>query len=131
MASAVPPDVPPISTDPPGPGLTIRRTAPDELLRHDISDEELDMLCDSRRDNLSEGMWACIGGALGGVPSAIPALVHYWNSTTPMPLSDLLQIIVFAVAGAIGFVLWHICSSRSGRATSLQAEIRNRARRQT
>jgi hypothetical protein len=128
MASA-PQDAPPISTDPPGPGLTIRTTAPDELLRHDISDEELDMLCEARKDNLTEGLWAAIGACLGGLPSAIPALVNYRTATQPMSLADLLQIVIFCIAGALAFVLWRICRARGKRATALQTDIRNRTKR--
>lgn len=42
---------PVISTDSPT-GFTIMETRPDKLLRHSISDEELTMLEDTRRDYL-------------------------------------------------------------------------------
>lgn len=76
-ASAEPGTEEPISTAPIGTGFTISTTVPDELLRHDISDEELDLLCETRRDNIWEGLWIATGLALGGVPSTIPAVLTY------------------------------------------------------
>lgn len=60
------------------PEYNIARTLPDELLRHDISDEELDMLCGSRTGGIREGMWAAIGTTAGAIPTGLSALVNYF-----------------------------------------------------
>ena len=124
-------ELPPISTAPVGDGFAIATTAPDELLRHNISDEELEMLCESRSDGATEGYWVAMGAMAASAPAAIPAMIHYPASAIPMSLTDLVQIVVFWVAACLLIVLHLIRSGRGNSGSNLRTQIRNRSRRRT
>lgn len=49
---------------------------PEEIVRHDISDEELTALSDVRGDYLWDGKWVAVGVCIGAAPRAIQAFVH-------------------------------------------------------
>ena len=53
----------------PAAAYKIERTSPDVLLRHDISDEELEKLADTKRDYLWEGKRVALGVFLGVAPA--------------------------------------------------------------
>ena len=131
MASGAPlagGELPPISTAPVAEGFAIATTAPDELLRHNISDEELDMLCESRSDGATEGCWVALGALAASAPAALPAMLNYHTSQSPMGLADFLQIIIFWIALVVLAVLFFLGRSRGKSAKTLKAEIRNRRR---
>lgn len=108
--------------------LNIRTTMPDELLRHNISDEELTDLADTRRDSLWEGMWVALGSAIGFLPTTIMAFYQAYFKDVPIPISfiDLFQVILFFVSAAIFIVLCIVLRSKSQTATNLVTAIRNR-----
>ena len=70
--------------------LRIRTTMPDELLRHDISDEELEALAETRRDHLWEGMWVSLGSAIGFLPTTIISIYSAYvaDEKTPIALTS-------------------------------------------
>jgi hypothetical protein len=111
--------------------IPIRTTLPDELLRHNISDEELDMLGETKRSFFHEFMWATITGALGAAPAAIHDLGEAYVSTPAKPLSgfELFEVIVF-----FGFAILAIFSGIMVRQetikdpSSLKEKIRARTR---
>ena len=107
----------------------IRTTAPAALVRHNISDEELDALASSKREGLSEVMWSMVALATGAAPSASEALWKSYITNPAVPLSalSLLQIVLF-VAGAVLAVGSLALVMRRGRAAKdLVVEIRTRA----
>ena len=109
----------------------VERTAPERLLRHDISDEELGSLGDMRRDYLWEGKWVALGLAMGAAPNAIAAL-HRSYATEPavaMGIVDLVQIILMFVGFAIWAVLFFVVRNKTREASSLVTEIRERTAR--
>ena len=57
---------------------TIVRSQPDEIIRHDISDEELTTLSDHNVGFLSQGLWVAIGVFIGALPKA--ATAFYQNN---------------------------------------------------
>ena len=57
-----------------GNGFVVATTKPDRLLRHDISDEELEVLCEMSSSHLIEAMWAALGAFIGFSPSSIQAI---------------------------------------------------------
>ena len=65
----------------------IERTSPDVLLRHDISDEELDKLADTRRDYLWEGKWVALGVCVGVGPACFDELRDAYFIEPGDPLS--------------------------------------------
>jgi hypothetical protein len=116
---------------PPGPenDYTIACTMPDQLLRHNISDEELDMLCEGRRDNVWEGMWVAIGLLVGSLPSAANALWKYDPKSPTLALVDLIQIVIFFISLVMAGVLCSIVVRRGRAVTKKEAEIRARTQR--
>lgn len=113
----------------PASGYTVSRTSPDELLRHDISDEELGALGDMRRDYIWEGKWVAMGVALGAGPNCISALRDaYGTDPKPMPFGDLWYIVIFSVAFVAFGILWWTMRSKSKGAKDLVEEIRARTK---
>jgi hypothetical protein len=111
----------------------ITRTMPDELLRHDISDEELEMLKNSRHDQLRAFAWAMIALAAGAAPAALNALFASYapDATRTMSLLDQVQVTLMAVGSALGAGAHLLCNTRSKDAEDLAEKIRKRTRRLT
>ena len=82
----------------------IERTGPDVLRRHDISDEELTMLAETKRDYLWEGKWVALGVFLGVAPACLDELwsAYVANPSDPLTVSDLFQVVVF-FSSAVAF----------------------------
>jgi hypothetical protein len=117
------------STTPP-----VVTTQPDEILRHSISDEELDMLCDSRSDLVLEILLVAVGAVLGTAAAALPAMLFYFTATPENPyepeLSDFIQILIFWAGLALVLAVKAIYKRRSTKSVSLRDQIRNRTIRQ-
>ncbi len=104
-------------------------TQPDRILRHSISDEELDMLCEARSDLVLEILLIAIGAAIGALPQAISAMYRYAKpaeSATALTFVDFVSVLVFwaciAVAVGVGIVFYR----RTNHAESLRNKIRER-----
>lgn len=69
---------PPINIDE-GSNPPVTTTLPDEILRHSISDEELDMICDNDSDKAFNLMLTMVGGALATAASAISSLLRFFD----------------------------------------------------
>lgn len=110
------------------PGIRVATTIPDELRRHNISDEELEMLTIESKDGLSEMFWGFAGAAAAALPSAAEAI---WNAyieknAVPLNLLHLAEIIIVFVC-IVGAALVRIVSGgRSKRVEKLTATIRSR-----
>ena len=108
--------------------LLIQTTQPSRLLRHNISDEELELLEEGQRRGLPEFFWAMVAGALVAVTPAVNGLYHAYGSSppTPLDLAHLIDVLVFFGCGALA-ILAGIISRRRGRRTrDLVVEIRSR-----
>jgi hypothetical protein len=110
---------------------TIATSYPDQILRHNISDEELDMLCEQRKEHTREMMWASIGVVGGALPGTIAGTITYiWGekSGTVAP-ENLAQIIFFFVGLALGTAAYFIQARRGANAVDLKDAIRARTRK--
>jgi len=113
-----------------GKPIPIRITAPEVLLRHNISDEQLDMFAEGSRDGMSEAFWAFVAAALGALPAAGEALVNAFWLAPAVPLSayHLIEVILvvgcFAIAGAIK-VMWR---RKTKTVSSLVEKIRSQGK---
>ena len=106
---------------------------PDELLRHNISDEELDQLGDNQRGFFHEVMWATITGALGAAWGALDAIGHAYFSDPAKPLTgyeqwELTVFITFIVLALFSGFLVYREGKRAG--TCLKDKIRARTKSQ-
>jgi hypothetical protein len=106
----------------------IKTTQPDELLRHNISDEDLEMLKDTNRDGLEGAFWGCFGAALASLPPSCESLLKAYieSPSTPLTIVHLAEIIIFIATAAISIALYIVSNSRSKRATTLVEKIRAR-----
>jgi hypothetical protein len=106
----------------------ISTTAPEEIRRHNISDEELELLSGCIQDGLSDAFWALVGGALAVSPSAIAALWNAYFKKPPDALGALhlmeILILVGTLTPAIAIRL--VNRSRRERAKDLVTRIRAR-----
>lgn len=109
--------------------LPVQTSQPDVIKRHNISDEELSMLCEGRKDMVLEFLWISLGVFIGSIPSALSAMGSYADdkNTTKMPIDDLAQVIFFWGGLLLTIVLGIVAYKRGVRAKSLQATIRNRS----
>jgi len=108
--------------------LPVQTSEPDFIQRHNISDEELEMLCEGKKDLVLEFLWIAIGIFIGSLPSAVVAMANYWKAeqAIKMPLDDLIQIILFWVSLVATGILVVVSTKRSKRSIALQVSIRER-----
>lgn len=106
-------------------------TAPDILLRHNISDEELSLLGGTRSAGLYEGAWACVGIFAGSVLPAGEALQKAYWATPPQPLGVLQLLTITLAVGAVvaSCLLFYVEKRQGSDATRLESIIRGRTRR--
>ena len=131
MATNRPPGQgPQIQTDPEQ-QYKIIRSQPDEIVRHDISDEELTALSDVRGDYLWEGKWVAAGVCLGVAPTTIQALFDsYWGENEQlMGLGEQVQVMIFIGSLVAFLLLWRVLRNKRRDAKELVEEIRKRTRR--
>lgn len=102
---------------------------PEKIQRHNISDEELDMLCESRTDFVLEIMLIAAGTAIGTVPSALSSIYYYFSTgkSDKIAMGDFFSIVVFFCAVVLFFSVRLIYNRKSARSTSLRASIRDRS----
>ncbi len=110
-------------------GPEIKRTQPKVILRHDISDEELDQLADLNRGE-SSGLIYLLFGLSGG--SLISCLEKLHNSyiTSPqqaIPWYGLIEIILFSSSLITGIILSFLYRDKKSKCKDLIEEIRSRA----
>ena len=107
--------------------IKISTTVPDKIVRHNISDEELDVLCDSSRDELWELRWAALGALLSALPAAMEGLYRYVTSPEGQmgPLT-LFQVLIAFVSAAVWLVLTFIVPRKAARSSGKRDEIRAR-----
>lgn len=128
MAEALP-QAPDISASP-APSFRLVETRPDEILRHNISDEELGGLVDLKRDHLWECMWVAFGVAGGAAPATLTALCASYLKSPPIPfeIGDLVQFTL-CIGGLLTGVVLAIATHNKGKdAKTLVKEIRERTR---
>lgn len=109
--------------------FVVKTTVPAQLIRHNIADEELEMLGQQNRDGLSEALWAFTAGALAALPSAVGTLYNAYLAEERVPISilHLVEIFIVVVCAALAVCI-HIISGRRGRkASKLIEQIRARA----
>jgi hypothetical protein len=106
--------------------IEIITTQPARLLRHNISDEQLEMLAATNRDGLSEAMWAMVGASIGLLSAAGEAIWRAYIETPPTPISvlHLLEIIGFVATFVASITIWGISINRGNRARAIVDAIR-------
>ena len=109
-------------------GIAVATTKPDKLLRHDISDEELDGVSQMSNSHLVEGMWAAFGACIGVFPATCAAIynAYFANKTESMGVFDLSQTILCFVSLSVGLVLLYVIKNTTCNVTTLVNEIRSR-----
>lgn len=110
----------------------ITRSQPDEIVRHDISDEELISLSDLRRGYLWEGMWVALGVFLGVAPTAVSVVADSYTGEEylPIEIGDLIQIVICSCAILSFLILAYVLKDKTKNARDLLERIRTRTRRE-
>ncbi|WP_170566290.1 hypothetical protein [Ruegeria atlantica] len=106
----------------------IQTSQPEVIQRHDISDEELDMLCQSRSDMALEILLVALGSAVGTLPVAIPTLYSAFAVKGPINLTagSLLQILIFFGSLTCLAATGVVYARRAKSSVSLRDSIRRR-----
>jgi hypothetical protein len=102
---------------------------PKFILRHSISDEELEMLCEGRKDFALEILWTGLGILGGSLPAAVATIYRYFNAPAEyiFAIEDFLQVILFVIGLSIAVVAAIISFNRNKRSKSLEQAIRERS----
>jgi hypothetical protein len=109
------------------PGIAIRTTQPQSILRHNISDEQLDALVNANRDGLADWMWGFAGIAVGLFPASLESVIAAYSSSQPTPLSvtNLGEIVACAVCLSLAVIIRLISGSRKNRSEEIARQIRS------
>ena len=105
--------------------IKISTTSPAEILRHNISDEQLDALTRDSGDGLSEMFWGFVSAAVAALPSAGEATWNAFFAIPKVPLSilHLIEIIIVSGAVACAIVVKIISRGRRDRVKELADKI--------
>jgi hypothetical protein len=109
--------------------IPVHTTRPKILLRHDISDDDLQKLEDGNRGGLSEAFWAFVAAALVALPSAVEGLYNAYihEHREPLTILRLIDLLVFVMCTALAITLYVISHGRKSDVTKLVQEIRGRS----
>src|SRR5690606_12416954 len=105
----------------------ITRTAPDHILRHDISDEQLTMMQTGNRTMRHDIMWAALGIAMGALVPALQVIAGIGAGP-----SDYLQfaiVVIFALGFGVFAVMALLIRKEPDMASKIAQEIRDRSAR--
>lgn len=103
-----------------------KTTMPDIVLRHDISDDELDKLDGSQISNFNQSKWAGIGLIVGTLSSVVCAFVEFFQKNQNFRLNDVLQVAIFSIGASMAIICGLISSKKGNEVSRLKKEIRNR-----
>ena len=106
-------------------------TQPDELLRHNISDDELSRLCENKKGFLQDAFWVAVGGGLGSAAPGISAIINYFAKSPDAPkLPDIISFVILFMCLAVSFVSGVYGRLRANGSVPLEVQIRSRSRRE-
>jgi hypothetical protein len=108
-------------------GYRISRTVPAELLRHDISDDELGRLGEMKHDHLWDFMWVVLGVALGLAPSMCDH-IYGISQGHPITAKGLGEVVIGFAAASVFAVLYLAVYMRRKPAADMVAAIRERTK---
>ncbi len=104
----------------------IQVTSPEVELRHYISDEELDLLCEAKAGGAKDICLASLGGFLGSIVPAAEQAMRFNSSTNPMGIIGLFSCLLAMgtlTASIVSAVMW---KSQAKRQMLMQNRIRSR-----
>lgn len=109
-----------------GSEMPIITTSPQHILRHNISDEQLEKLSSSQTSSLENLMWACFGAASGDLSATLRNINSAFIADEKKPLDwvSTVEIVFFFVAVAVFLVLRTICAGYNKDRGKLVREIR-------
>lgn len=101
----------------------------DKPIRHVLSNEELDALCETRREYITEYVWGAIGVAIGTLPGTVALLWGYISTggNVVIRLEGLAQFGLFCAALAVAGSMGMMALRRARRLRDIEADIRMRA----
>lgn len=101
----------------------------DKPLRHVVSNEELDALCETRREHVTEYVWGAIGVAVGTLPGTVALLNGYITQGIAYGFrpEGLIQFGLFCAALSVMGSMGMIARRRARRLREIEADIRMRA----
>lgn len=102
-------------------------TQPAHILRHSISDEELDMLCDSKSDLSLEFLLVGVGGAVGTLPTALATISnHFLDKGSEITTVDFISLTVFISSCLLAGSMFFVHNRKSTKSLTLRDQIRAR-----
>lgn len=108
--------------------IPVETSFPDTIVRHNISDEELDVLTSSQSN---EAMWAFVGITTGALIPAVNTVYKAFYASPPVPITGigLLQIGLFVLGASVAVALKISNWKKVEPATRKAQEIRDRTRK--
>lgn len=119
----------PVKTEIPlSPEYTVSVAQGPQITIYKITEDELTMLADGKRDALKEFMWAMLALATGALPSAGPAIYFQFIHGSPRAMGpgEGLQVAMLIAGGVLAVGAAVVVRSRGKKNESLIDSIRKR-----
>ncbi|MBA8880871.1 hypothetical protein [Phyllobacterium myrsinacearum] len=107
--------------------LSILRSSPDHIQRHDISDEELTFLLSTDQSIKGQFLWTAIGACLGAASPTVEAFKRL--GTAEFGTGSLTNCIIFGAALVVIIVLLILKRKEPDLASETAKAIRSRTSR--
>ena len=101
-------------------------TRPDMIVRHEISDEELETLCDSSPSPEQQIFWTALGGLTGALPGAVSAVAAYSVDRSTLTVDLLASLVLAGIALAVTIVGAYLGHKKGSKNKLLRDAIRKR-----
>lgn len=105
--------------------IAIFTSRPEVIVRHSISDEELDILCSGSDSARSQVVSVAIGALAGSIPSAVPGFVRLFQGK-PQDVVTLTQCAIAVGALVAICVVLYATKGQKTKSRSLLSKIRAR-----
>ena len=111
-----------------GYSIPVLTTIPASVLRHNISDEELEMLSSSQTRRIENFMWSMVGVSFGAASAAFKNVNSAYFVDQPIPLNggQLVEIILFIVPVFLALGAVYVCHGYTNEKNKLLIDIRSR-----
>lgn len=100
-------------------------TRPKGIQRHEIGDEELEMLYQGGESARTAILSLSVGGLIGSLPTAVPGAVDLWLGL-PLERSAIVQLIIFISCLVALPLTWFITRKTTSLAQQTYQNIKNR-----
>ena len=117
------------SASDPGEGLAVYDAPPPDVTFYWATEDQLDQLCDPKRDHNVEGKWAGLGVSLASAPTALYQFFAAWSDDPISLFPDLMHMFLF-IGGSVAWLVYRNVAKKKGDTSGkLKQKILNQPKR--